>query len=365
MPYQLRTMSTPARILITMAAATAVAVAGVAVVSADPPRSLTEVQETVDELHAEAAEANERHNIAVDDLDTAERRLVRAEGDVERQTSRLQQITTEVGGFAAAAYRAGGLDPTLQALFAENPDEFLSQVSVGDAFASQQVENLAAVAAERLDLEQKRLTFDDQLDRVSVIEETLSEERVKVESLLSEQEALLDRLTAEQQARLDAQRERERQAAQEAREEAAHRISRGDADPAAELATSESAPTVSGRAADAVQAALSKVGNAYVYATAGPDTFDCSGLTSWAWGQAGVSLSRSSSAQFGQGTSVASSELQPGDLLFYGSPISHVAMYIGDGTVVHAANPRSGVTTAPAMQAGGSSKPFVGAKRPG
>jgi len=95
------------------------------------------------------------------------------------------------------------------------------------------------------------------------------------------------------------------------------------------------APAGSSAASAAVAAAMSKVGNRYVYGAAGPDTFDCSGLTSWAWKQAGVSIPRTSSGQAGL-PSVPLSELQPGDLVTYYSPVSHVAMYIGNGQVVHA-----------------------------
>ena len=88
-------------------------------------------------------------------------------------------------------------------------------------------------------------------------------------------------------------------------------------------------------AAAAVAAALSKVGAAYVYGAAGPNSFDCSGLTSWAWAQAGVSIPRTSGGQAGL-PSVPLSELQPGDLVTYYSPVSHVAMYIGNGQIIHA-----------------------------
>jgi peptidoglycan DL-endopeptidase CwlO len=99
---------------------------------------------------------------------------------------------------------------------------------------------------------------------------------------------------------------------------------------------SEPAPAApSSQAQVAVQAALSRVGMAYVYGAAGPDAFDCSGLTSWAWAQAGVSIPHSSGAQSGY-PSVPLDQLQPGDLVTYYSPVSHVAMYIGNGQVVHA-----------------------------
>jgi cell wall-associated NlpC family hydrolase len=117
---------------------------------------------------------------------------------------------------------------------------------------------------------------------------------------------------------------------------------------------------VSGRAGIAVDFALAQVGDAYVWGASGPDAWDCSGLTSGAWGAAGVSLPHSSRAQFGMGTSVPSSQLQPGDLVFYYSPISHVGIYIGNGQLVQAANPSKPVNIAPVF-----SMPFAGARRVG
>src|SRR3954453_18602360 len=101
------------------------------------------------------------------------------------------------------------------------------------------------------------------------------------------------------------------------------------------LAASRSSPPVStagvpvsGRAAAAVHFAMAQVGKAYVYGAAGPSAYDLSGLTMAAWAQAGVSLPPSSSAQMSSGPHIAESDLQPGDLVFYYSPVSHVGMYI-------------------------------------
>ena len=110
----------------------------------------------------------------------------------------------------------------------------------------------------------------------------------------------------------------------------------------------------------AVQYAMSKVGNGYVYGAAGPSVFDCSGLTMAAWAQAGVALPHSSSAQYSSGRHISESELQPGDLVFYYSPISHVGMYIGGGKIVNALNPGAGVVIS-----GLHDMPYVGAVRPG
>jgi cell wall-associated NlpC family hydrolase len=95
-------------------------------------------------------------------------------------------------------------------------------------------------------------------------------------------------------------------------------------------------PMPSGAAGAAIQTALAQVGDSYQHAASGPDAFDCSGLTSYAYAAAGISLPHSSGAQSQLGTQVSRAELQPGDLVFFYSPISHVGLYIGNGMMVHA-----------------------------
>ena len=122
-----------------------------------------------------------------------------------------------------------------------------------------------------------------------------------------------------------------------------------------------SIPAASSRAGTAINAALSQVGVGYRYATAEPGVaFDCSGLTSWAWAQAGVSLPHQSRAQQASVPNVPKEAAQPGDLLFFYSPISHVSIYLGGGQHVHARN--SGTTVAVAAVNWGS---VVAVGRPG
>jgi cell wall-associated NlpC family hydrolase len=94
------------------------------------------------------------------------------------------------------------------------------------------------------------------------------------------------------------------------------------------------APTAA--AQTAVDTAMAQLGDPYVWAGAGPDTFDCSGLTQYAYAAAGIYLPHSSNMQSTVGTAVAYADLQPGDLVFFYSPVSHVGMYIGNGQMVHA-----------------------------
>jgi cell wall-associated NlpC family hydrolase len=118
-----------------------------------------------------------------------------------------------------------------------------------------------------------------------------------------------------------------------------------------------SAPAAS-RAASAVQLALGKLGAPYRWGGAGPSSFDCSGLVSWAYRQAGVELPRTSRAMSRTGTPVARRDLRPGDLVFFYSPVSHVGIYIGDGRMVHASTSGKPVTIASI-----DGRPFHSARR--
>jgi cell wall-associated NlpC family hydrolase len=124
-------------------------------------------------------------------------------------------------------------------------------------------------------------------------------------------------------------------------------------------------PPVNGSAAGiAVDAAMSVLGTQYVFGSADPNVgFDCSGLTSWAWAQAGVYIPHSSAAQYSALPHVPLGSVQPGDLIFYYSPISHVALYVGGGQIVHATHPGAdGAVHTDSMY--GYDSP-VGAARPG
>jgi hypothetical protein len=89
----------------------------------------------------------------------------------------------------------------------------------------------------------------------------------------------------------------------------------------------------------AVSAAYSAIGTPYHFAGETPGVaFDCSGLTKWAWGRAGVSLPHQSGGQYASVPHVSRDQVQPGDLIFYYSPIGHVGIYVGGGMMIHAQN---------------------------
>lgn len=308
--------------------------------------SINEVREQVDDLYQQAEAAAERFNAATDQLADAQRRIDRAEATVQKNEAAVADAMAGMASFASASYQVGGIDPTLQTLLADDPAAFLAQASVLDAYADQQAAKLDAVAQKRRQLEQAQLLAQDELTRVQAIEAELAKEKATVEQHLADAQEILDGLQAE-----------ERQQLADARDAAAAEASRSD---------SSSGDTVlpdvpaSGKGKIVVDFAMAQVGEPYQWAAEGPSSWDCSGLTMMAWREAGVSIPRSSGSQIGAGVRVSKSQLQPGDLVFYYSPISHVGIYIGGGQIVHATHPGDVVSVDPV-----DLMPFAGASRPG
>lgn len=121
--------------------------------------------------------------------------------------------------------------------------------------------------------------------------------------------------------------------------------------------------SASGKGTNVVETAKSYIGSSYVYGASGPNSFDCSGFTSYVFKQYGVSLSRTAAGQYSNGVSVSKEQLQPGDLVMFGkSGINHVGIYIGGGQMVHAANKSRGVTT-DTIESGYYNNNYVGARR--
>jgi peptidoglycan DL-endopeptidase CwlO len=203
------------------------------------------------------------------------------------------------------------------------------------AFNSMQAGQYSSYLTEAKALSIRQAATKNQLDRVAQLEQQAAADKATIAKNLSDAKSLLGKMEAAARERmLSASRDNTR-------------INPSDI-------------PVSGRAAAAVHFAMAQIGKPYVYGAAGPNSFDCSGLTMAAWGAAGVGLPHSSSAQYGSGTHISASQLQPGDLVFYYSPISHVGMYIGNGMIVNAENPSAGIRVT-----GLYSMPYVGAVRPG
>jgi cell wall-associated NlpC family hydrolase len=109
-----------------------------------------------------------------------------------------------------------------------------------------------------------------------------------------------------------------------------------------------------------VQWAYNELGKPYQWGAAGPDSFDCSGLTQYVWGKAGVYLDHYTGSQWNQGQHVEASQLQPGDLVFFGSDLHHVGIYVGNGNMIEAPHTGANVRVSPYNR-----PDYAGAVRPG
>jgi peptidoglycan DL-endopeptidase CwlO len=293
---------------------------------------IDDVQTRVDRLYHEAEQASERYNDAQLELTRLRQDLDSLQSDQSRQGDQVTKVRDDVQKAILRRYQGQSLSAAGQMLLSKDSSAFLSQISTMSAVGHLQDRVFDDFATELEALDIRSDATSKRLDQVAELEKQLKDEKTTIDDKLAEAESLLDRLKEEEREEI---------------------LSRGG----------ERLPSdvpASGRAAAAVQYAMAQVGDAYVYGAAGPSAFDCSGLTMMAWAQAGVALPHSSSAQYGSGPHVAEGDLQPGDLVFYYSPISHVGMYIGNGLIVHAANPGAGVRVASLH-----SMPYVGAVRPG
>ena len=296
---------------------------------------IDDVRAKVDRLYHEGEVATERFHDAKVKFDDLKKDLGALKADEKAQAAKVTEIQGSVDQAVTSQYEGQMLSAAGELVLSDDPREFLTEMTTVDAYNGTQAGVMQEYAVEVEALEIRREAVAERAAELAKTKKVLAEEKSEADAKLAEAKEVLSELEAEERAALRA---------------AASRDS----------TTRVPEVSASGRASAAVNFALGQVGEAYVYGAAGPDAWDCSGLTMVAWAQAGVGLPHSSSGQMSSGAPVSSDALQPGDLVFYYSPVSHVGMYIGNGQIVHAANPSTGVAIAPVF-----SMPYSGAVRPG
>ncbi|MFK0281502.1 NlpC/P60 family protein [Streptomyces sp. NPDC090499] len=344
-PRQRSLGGSTARTAVTLAlagAATATAFEGTG--NAEPQLTPAQVKAKVDQLYQEAEEATQKYDGAKDKADTAQRRLTSLQDETARAQQKLNSARDALGLVAAAQYRDGGIDPAWQLALSSDPDRYLDDAAIAERAGDRQAGAVTRVRQQLRDIEQLRGAAHVELTALRSRQAELKREKSAVTGKLDEARQLLDRLSPQQRSAVTA-------------DGTTARASRSAADARAPLTAGSVAATDS-RAAAAVAYAYAKLGSPYVWGATGPDAFDCSGLAQAAYRSAGVSIPRTTYAQINAGRRVSRSELQPGDLVFFYSGISHVGIYIGDGQMIHAPNPSAPVRIAPIDE-----MPFAGATR--
>ena len=291
---------------------------------------IDDVQKRVDTLFHEAEQASERLNDAQLELADLRSDLVSLQADQQRQGDKIEAARQNLQDSIVSSYEGQNLSAVGVVANTDDANSFVSNLSTMSAYNDLQSQLFSSFSTQAKALNLRAKATEQRADEIKTKQDELAAEKKTIDAKYAEAKDLLDKLKAEEREAL---------------------LTRGSV-------RMPSGVDASGAAATAIHYAMAQVGKAYVYGAAGPNAFDCSGLIMMAWAQAGISLPHSSSAQYGVGRHVASGDLQPGDLVFYYSPISHVAMYIGNGLIVEAANPGAGVRVS-----GVFSMPYVGATR--
>lgn len=307
-----------------MTAAAAVALTSQAA-HADPQPSKKDVKEKVDKLYEDAESATEKYNGVKEKHGKLQKQVENLQDSVARGQEDLNKMRDNLGSMATAQYRSGGIDPSVQLFLSSDPDNYLDRASAMDQLSSKQAEALKKIQSKQRALAQQRKEASGKLKDLSSTRKELAEKKSKIQGKLSEAQSLLNSIGAKERQKMEAKQKR-------ADRNSSERVDLGN-----DASSSQ-------RAAAALAAAKGKIGSPYVWGATGPSSFDCSGLTSWAYQQAGVSLPRTSQAQANAGTRISSqSQLKPGDLVFFYSDLHHVGFYAGNGQVLHAPKPGAGV----------------------
>jgi cell wall-associated NlpC family hydrolase len=285
--------------------------------AAAPGEATTPEQAT--QMVAEASHdlevVTEQLNTAKVQLDEQQAAADKAEQAVVDAQAQLDALDGQIRQIARSAYTSDGLTEIDVMLASDSAEDFLSQLGTLDAIAGHTADVLAEVSAAADAAEEAQTEADSAAAKAKKNYDEIAAQQADLESQIADYQAQYDALTAAQRTVVNT----------------AHA---GQAVAAPVVSSGVVAPSAAAQVA--VDTALAQVGDPYVWGAGGPDAFDCSGLTQYSYSAAGVALPHSSSMQSGMGVPVSVSDLQPGDLLFYYSPVSHVAMYIGNGQMVHA-----------------------------
>jgi cell wall-associated NlpC family hydrolase len=401
------------RSVLAVAAAATLAFVGVVPVEAsssgDVKEQIERIADEIERLEDKVDQYAEDYAVAVDNKATLDAEVVEAEGRVAAKQAEVDAVNADLSNMAVEAFVGGGGGGTITTLLSggSGPNDAVQREQFSDVAYNAGAETTNDYEQLVRELEAEQADLEDKRDQAAELAEQISASQANAEESIDDltekradaQNRYGELLAAEQRAREEAaQREAQEQIAraQAAAAAAAARPASpgtsgsdgggrggGGAESGSSGAPAAEAPAASGGGggeapsgggvdpnagagggsslgAIAVSAAMAQRGVPYKFAASQPGVaFDCSGLTAYAWGQAGVSLPHQSRAQYAASPRVSLANLAPGDLIFYYSPISHVSLYIGGGQVVHAP------ATGDVVKVSGLSGNAVGATRPG
>jgi cell wall-associated NlpC family hydrolase len=359
---------------------------------ADRPLTVAEAKELIEQLETDAAAIDQQYADVKQQIKGGRAHLRLKQADVRAQTEKVGQRKLQVGQIALAQFQNRSLDTAAHLFVTPDTEGFLSQISTVQKVSENQNSALQDYQQAQANLAALEHSAQTDLTALGEKEKQLKSLTAASDKKLDQAKNVLAELTAEQRTQLaEAEKKATAKANAEARaatkatakanaedraatkataktnaEDRAATKAPAKADAESRGATQTSANSTrssasgSSKGAKALAYAKAQLGEPYARSGAGPSSWDCSGLTMMAWGSAGVSLPHSSRQQFSRGKTVAKSDLQPGDLVFFYSDIHHVGLFAGNGQVIHAPRPGKSVEYIKM-----SYMPYAGARRPG
>jgi cell wall-associated NlpC family hydrolase len=370
-------MALPNRHLMRIAAVVAAAVSLSSGVLASAPASADSLKDQIASAHQQlraldnqAEAASEKYNAARIKLAAAQQASKKADAELAAARGRLGHLQQSVAQFAVAAYQGGGDNAVLGLISDGSAGRYISQMSTMQAVAATKARTLAAVAGAQRIEEQAQSVAQAALKQQRDATAAMAASRDQIVAAAAKEQRILKDLEAREEAIVKAAKAK---AAREAAARAAAAL-RAQAQATQQGVNALSGPIRSvvqpiiygsGGAGVAVQWAYAEIGKPYQWAAAGPGSFDCSGLTQYVWGKAGVYLGHYTGDQWNEGVHVARWDLQPGDLVFFAynksqpSTIHHVGIYVGGGMMIDAPYTGANVRKESAFRSD-----YIGAVRP-
>ncbi|KFG02619.1 glycoside hydrolase [Streptomyces scabiei] len=306
---------------------------------------LEAVREKLEGLYHDAAVATDAYNAAEEKADRQSEEIVDLAHEVVQGHAKLDKLQDLIGAAARAQYRGGGLPPEVQLWLSENPQDFLEGA---DRLRQGQLATkglLAEMTRTQEDLEQYSKDASARWEKLETNRKAKEKAKKKIKKQIAAAQELEGQLEDDERERLA---QLEEDAAQQSQ---ATWLGSGILD--------EINGKASPQGRTAVKFATDQIGKWYEWGAEGPDTYDCSGLTSQAWAAAGLTIPRTSQEQWRQLKHIDIQDMRPGDLIIYNSDASHVAMYLGNGSIVHAPRPNRKVSIA-----GAGTMQILGVVRP-
>ena len=304
--------------------------------------SVADVQRELGELALQNTQLVEQFDQAQGQVQAKQAAADRAEAAAQKADKAFESAREELGMAATAMYEGGSFSATGALLSSDSGSNYLDQLQTLSMLSSHTAQIVRGLHVVQGRANAARETADELLGVAKVKRDDLAAKRKTVQQQLKKYQDLLATMTATQRAAYQRQ------------------VNPAVSSAAVAQLRNGKVHATSAAAAQAVRFALAQVGKPYVYGAAGPDAYDCSGLTMAAWASAGVSLPHSAAEQYNYGHHVSFNDLQPGDLLFFYQPIGHVTIYAGDGMMVSAPQDGQNVSVIPANTFGSD---YVGATR--